>query len=80
MGNKISLGLGLVPFQHQGGPSLHGVHDKRGDGISVGEQPGDYNKVIHSSYLGDVYATQSGACELKVILYAFLQLSGCVLP
>ena len=80
MGNKISLRLGLVPFQHQGGPSLHGVHDKRCDEMSVGEQPDGYDKVIQSSYLGEVYAIHSGASELKVVLYVFLQLSVCVLP
>ena len=79
MANKISLGLGLVPSQHEGGPSLHGVQDKRCDETSVGEQPGSYDKVTHSSYLGEVYATHLGVCELKVILYAFLQLSVCVL-
>ena len=79
MANKIYLRLGLVPSQHQGGPSLHGVHDKQCDEISVGEQSVGYDKVIHSSYLGEVYATHSGACKLKVILYTFLKLSVCVL-
>ena len=69
--NEISLGQKLVPFQHQGGPSLHGVHDKRCDEMSVGDQPGGYDKVIHSSYLGEVYATHSGACELKVFFMLF---------
>ena len=73
--------------RHQGDPSLRGVHDKRCDGISVGEQldffggeqPDRYDKVIHNSHLGEAYATHSRVCELKVILYAFLQLSNCVL-
>ena len=75
----MSLGLGLVPSQQHGGPSLHGVLYKRCNEIFVGEQPDGYDKVIHSSYLGEVYATHSGVCELKVILNAFPQLSVCVL-
>ena len=79
MANKISHGLGLVLPQHQGGPSLHGVHDKQCDEISVEERPAGYDKVLHFFCSREVYATHSVAYEPKVILSASLQLSVCVL-